>query len=358
MNTNPAYAKKAKNINLVKNQVAKNTRKLKTMTLSRRPKSAKAATATHLGEASYLQAIMAPECAHQCKVPGQATATVCLKRHITLNMQANALGALGIMWQPNTLFDNTQAALQGNLLVSGNNLEPTLLLNNTFDGVSTQGVRGPVCDQLTFSVSPSTVNQSRLVSASMHVVPQASLLNQQGSIHGALMTAPLISGVAPGTAYVGYSSLNLLSYFQNTPYYKEASISSQEGIRVLYVPDDPCLLDFSGINAYYSESGGSAQMPTMLATVVGAAASAAFRVDFFLNYEITAAPASIVQGMETIASENTVATTVWRDVVANHSNAVVTVSRALSNVPGLIYASLFKGATKSKPNFRPPKLYN
>lgn len=361
MNKNTAYMKKAKKApGKAKNN--KQNRAVKKKNTVRRISSiriSKPVSKLITNEASYIQSLLAPECSHQSKIPGQATATISLKRHITSTMQANNLGCLGIMWQPNHLFDNASSVNYTGLLVSGNNLDPLAVRNNTFDGVSTQGAFGPVGDKLTVSVTPGVINQSRLVSASMHVVPQASMLNQQGTIHGALLTSAVISNTAPGTAYPAYSDRSLISAFQNSPYYKEATISAQEGIRIIYLPDDGCLLDFYGMNSWILSANETNQLPTLFATVAGAAANANFRVDFFLNYEVTATPGSVIQGMESICSENTVATTVWRDVVSTHSSSIVTVSRSLSNIPEVVYAAAaLAGGAKKGPNFRTPKLYN
>lgn len=268
---------------------------------------------------SYAETLLFPE--HTCgaKVPGMADATVSLHRKTTLSITTGALGAAGIIWFPAFLTDNTANYT-------------TFFLNNnaTYDGVTTIGTTNALGISTPQSVTSGAVGQYRLVSAAMHIIPQSSVLNQAGSIHAALVKtgsspAALIGAAAPN------STITLLPNFQNTPYYREASVSALEGARVIWLPNDECLLEFSNININVYNNGQNDQTNAIVVDIIGTAAAAPFRIDLYWNFEVTPVPGSILLGMESIARENVVATQVWRQILVDHGDDIVLVNKAISN---------------------------
>jgi hypothetical protein len=268
----------------------------------------------------YLESLLMPESAFDSKVPGMADATIPLRRKLTYNLTANASGACAVIWQP-YLSDNNA------------NLS-TFFINNSvgFDGISNNGTN-PVAITPTLSINAATVAEWRLVSASMHIVPQSSVLNQSGTIHGALTKCNVQAMVAAAGVMTSNNLIGLYPQYQNTPYYNAASVSNMEGLRIIWVPGDDCLLEFmkSNLNAYTID-GDSTVCNTIVATIVGAAASAPFRVDVYLNYEVTAFTASVLQGMESVCPYNMLPTPIWRSVFVDHRDDIVIAARAISDI--------------------------
>jgi len=269
----------------------------------------------------YLQALLVPESCRNARIPGLADACIPLHRKYTITVVCNVLGAANITWWPLTLCDTATP-------------NSTLYVNNnaTFDGFTTAGLTGSLAVVPSQSTTVGTVAQYRLVSACMHVVPQTSLLNQAGTIHSALLKVITPVPVPAGSAILPTSSFTLIPNFQNSPYYREASVSAMQGTRSIWVPNDPCLLEFADINTNISSNNPGESSNAMVSTIVGAGSGAVFRVDFYQNFEVTSAPGSILMGTESIASENVVAPTVWRRVLTSHKDDVVRTGQSISTI--------------------------
>ncbi len=275
------------------------------------------------GTTRYLPGLLMPERAYGLKVPGMADSTVSLRRKVTLNLTANALGALGIVFQPNYLSDGSSSTSP--IYVNS---------NSTYDGTTSNGSTAPLANGgWSVSITTGAVAQYRLVSAAMHVIPQTSVLNQAGTIHGALTKVrqqPVTAVASPMSTDVTSS---LYPTYQNTPYYSAASISAMEGLRIIWVPNDECMLEFCNINTNLATLDGANQtVNTIVATVVGAAASAPFRVDLYMNYEVIPAVGSILQGMESVCPYDELPTPFWRKVLYQHKDEIVIAGRAISDV--------------------------
>jgi len=274
---------------------------------------------------SYFNGLMNPESVYNLKVPGKADSTIALRRKVTVGTVAGTLGALGIVWQPNYLSDNTNAT-------------STLFIDNntSFDGILTTGLTLPLAVVPSLSVTAGAVAQYRLVSACMHVIPQSSVLNQAGTIHGSLVKISQQQMRGSGNAMDNVqnaANIVLIPNYESSPYYQAASVSAMQGLRVVWVPNDPCLLEFCDINEnMFVQDGASQNANTIVATVVGAAPGAPFRIDLYYNYEVVPQPGSILQGMETMCPYNEVAESIWWEVLFKHKNEIVIASDAISQV--------------------------
>jgi len=275
-------------------------------------------------DSSYLDAILSPENCMNAKVSGLTDATVSIKRKVTLNLTSNALGALGIIWAPYSLAE-TSSALS------------TLGVNAgiAYDGISILST-GFVATAMPQNISNTSVQGYRLVSASMHVVPQASVLNQAGSIHACLTKLTSIAPTSNTSPIIFDVGSGFVPFIENTPYYNCASISNMEGIRVIWVPNDPCTLEFAKINTNLANQGASDESVNACIAIVQGAPSANFRVDLYQNFEVIPQFGSILQGMETISPYNILATSIWREILVNHKHAITFAGRAVteaSNTP-------------------------
>jgi hypothetical protein len=287
-------------------------KRISQMVLSDKPKK--------LSSGAYYESLLFPETTLHARIPGMADACIPLHRKLSYTIQANALGAATIFCLPMTLCE-TSLALSTNYVNT----------NALFDGMTTVGASA-LATFITQNITSGSVGQYRLVSASMCVLPQSSMLNQSGSIHGAMMK---IRGFAPatnGTIYGTSASFTLIPEMENAPYYNVASVSAQEGLRIIWMPNDLCELDFVNVNSNQFSNDQAMSANAMIATVVGASPNAPFRVDIYENFEVSPASGSVIMGMETIAEENIAPNLVWRDILKNHSHDVVIASRSVSSV--------------------------
>lgn len=321
VNNKPKTRKQPKRSAFVKNKTNSNKQidkqiddKISKIVLSDKPQKPKE-------NSLYYQALLFPEGTMTARVPGMADACIPLHRKLSYTVTTNALGAATIFTLPITLSDSTAA------------LSTTYVNNGSgFDGMTSFGSGGTGAVFITQNITAGSVGQYRLVSASMCVLPQSSVLNQSGSIHGAMMKIPGSPPVPVAGAYPGIPSFELIPNMECTPFYGVASVSAGEGIRIIWMPNDLCELDFTNINTNQFSNDPQAQANAMIATIVGAAPSAPFRVDIYQNFEVSAPAGSVLVGMETIAKENTQPTLVWREILTKHSHDVVISSKSIASV--------------------------
>jgi len=308
-------AQKALQTKAQRDQARDRTLKNKISTINKRLNNMVIGAYKHIpGPVSYLESLLYPECAHNSKIPGMCDLTVSIRRKVTYNITANALGAVGILWQPHYLSDTTSAVC--NFYINN---------NSTYDGTTTIGSTNLSSVYASQAITPGAVQGWRLVSACISVIPQASVLNQAGSIHGAIIKSLCVPPVGAGGGYSGGSStVTLLPNFQNHPSYREASISAMEAMRMIYVPNDICYLDFCEMNKNQGSKDSASETNICVFDIVGAGANAPFRVDLTWNYELEPAANSILLGMETLCADNTTPSSVWRDVALLFSNRIVT----------------------------------
>jgi hypothetical protein len=276
---------------------------------------------------TYQKCLLFPERAFCARVPGLADTTIALKRKVTLTLTANLLGAACVIWQPNYLVDNS---------LTSSTCFTNLASNTTYDGVSTMGTAFPSAVTTNWNITPNAVAQFRLVSSAMHIVPQSSVLNQAGTIHFTMQKLQQQPLTASGSAMTSLQNAQLMALypnFQNTTYYNAASVSAMEGARVVWVPNDECLLEFVNTNTnLYSLDGGYQNINTLIGVVVGAPAGATFRVDLYCNFEVTPTTGSILTGLESVCPHNEVASVAWRKVLVDYKDMIAIADREISNI--------------------------
>jgi hypothetical protein len=287
-------------------------------------------TYQHLAKSEYAKSLVFPECTHGARVPGKGDATIPIRRKFTYNLITNALGCAGIVWFPPCLSDNTSNL--SNFYVN---------TGATYDGQAVIGATGPVAISTPQNITVGSVGQYRLVSASMHIIPQSSVLNQAGTIHGTMLKTPLQGPTGVGSVYAANQGITLLPNFQNSLYYNAASVSSMEGLRQIWLPNDECFLEFANVNFNIAILENSdIQCNALVADIVGTAANAPFRVDLYWNFEITAPSTSILLGMESICDEDTVAASVWRSILIKHADDITIASKTLGETVAAKYSEV------------------
>lgn len=276
------------------------------------------------GKSAYFKTLMMPEL-YFCKLPRRPVASILIKRKITYNFAAGTLGALGIAWNPASLSDVTDG-------------KSTLFMvnNATYDGVSTIGTpASSTCQAFASQITANTVCEYRVISASMHVIPQTSVLNQSGSIHGGVIRMSGLVPNAPAFTTAVYNSVLLTPNLMNDKTYTVSSVSAQQGLRLLWYPQDEAQFELLKINTNHVSTDANAQANQLIAVVTGAAAAAPFRVDCYINYEVTPAVGSSYQGLETLVDDTTDPFLVINDIIVNHYCDLVTQIPAASTLSAL-----------------------
>ncbi len=246
---------------------------------------------THESATSYTKALISPETCVDAKVPRQLSqATVSLFRHITVPTTANALGNASIVWSPF-------------YLQADGTTNTTLLINNvpTYDGISTFGT-GHQGVQTAFQLPANNVDDYRLVSASLHVVPQIPLMNSNGKIGGAVVSN-VFTQITSGTSTNAYSNLATIANLESYKPYAEADVCIPESLRLVWFPHD--VNDLAMYTLGQVDDGSQTRENLLVAYIVGAPAGAKFNLELFLNFEVTPIPGSVINGMGRYCEELT-----------------------------------------------------
>jgi len=281
----------------------------------------------------YRETLLRPEYAQGARAPGtygQSTAT--LHRHLTVPISTNASGQCGFAFVPQALIDNSTNFSV--FYASGFNTGNTGIAAGVYttNNSATTFIQIPV----SYSVSGSTVQSWRLVSASMQVRPATNLLNNSGQIY--LGTAS-ISGLIPTANNVAaYSSPSLSAAIipnaiENLPYNCLAHINANEYARAVWVPSVPD--DFNMYPMNGSVGTIDPDMPALVfvgsiigTTVNGTPAATPFNVEIYLNYELMPTPGTSMSGSEQPTPDiTTVPATIVAQVRAVKTNLAQTIKQ-------------------------------
>jgi len=214
--------------------------------------------------------------------------TIMISRHITVPFTVNAGGLAFGFCMPYLMVD------------SSTNLTTLGIQNNVaYDGATTF-TGGAIGVATKYSITPNTVQTYRLVSSSMQIYSESSVLNQSGKIGGAVVPFSQFSIVAAGSAVIAATTtaVQTIANIENYDYYGEAQIGQLQGLRLCYYPQDVHDLELFNIDIepivanLYSET-------CFVFYITGAAASSTFNLELYLNYEVTPQPGSTISGMTT-----------------------------------------------------------
>jgi len=254
------------------------------------------------------------------RLPGTPDTCIPLHRKLTYTLTTNVLGCASIFCLPTTLSDNT---IQNS----------TTYVNTsaTFDGVNIIGT-APSSVYITQNLTSGSVGQYRLVSACMNIIPQASVLNQAGTIHGTMMKILGATPVTVGTPYPTVSNFTLIPNMECSKFYTPASVSAGQSLRIIWLPDDLTDTEFVTVNSNKYNNDPNSSGNAMIATIVGAPANTPFRIDIYQNFEVSAPFGSVLMGMESVAKESTMPALVWREIFLKYP---LDVCVACKNVPNV-----------------------
>jgi len=301
------------------------------------------------GCTTYKTAIISPETAIKSKVPRQMSQpTISAFRHITIPSTVNVLGNASIIVSPFFLADNATAL-------------SAVLVNNTptYDGAVTFGV-GHSAQTYSYQVPAGNVSDYRLVSASLHIVPQIALMNSNGKIGGAVVSNPFLP-IGSGSPTTTYNNLAVIANLESYKPYAEADICIPESLRLVWTPHD--MADFAMYPINQEEEGvpssTSERENLLVAYIVGAPASAKFNIELFLNYEWTPQTGSVINGMGEFCDELTDPMDILFEIrqfpqllahayVSTNHYHNTNDSRSLSVVSGIENVSLAKGQNPMK----------
>jgi hypothetical protein len=270
-------------------------------------------------DTTYLMSLLKPETAINSKIPGSTTETVSLHRTFSQIVSTNASGAFGVYWSPNFLHTNSTGS-------------STMYINTSlgYDGSSSFGVNA-IATALPMNIPTGTVNTYRLVSASLHIVPQEAALSVRGTIHGALLDNGGVLVGATGTTLTANNGTEgnlLVGAISNTHRYAKACVTESQSLRVIWTPTSQAHLNFLDIDTNNQTVDSAASEKVMIGIVTGGGVASAYRVDFYMNFEVTPLAGSVLQGMESICYHRENPADVWQQIYLNHADLV---SMAYSN---------------------------
>jgi hypothetical protein len=238
----------------------------------------------------YKDLLLHPEHVHNGRIPSEfGKATCTLHRHTTNTFTSNANGYAAVVFQPQFLKDN-------------NSDRTTLLINNSA-AYNAAGDFGDSCTAIPtrYQVPSGNVVAYRLVSCSVHLIPQSSLLNAAGKISFAVLTPnqnETTNGYEENTT--GNSTVNditLLSSVNNVKRSAIADICQQQAARAVYLPYDVDSFEFTKLGLEMCSGG---QPRNWFSFVITGAPSHTFTIEIYSNYEIIPAPLSILAGTEEV----------------------------------------------------------
>jgi len=239
----------------------------------------------------YKEALLHPEHVFGAKVPRQyGTLTVPLHRHTSVQISANTLGNMAIIFDPYYLHDNSTN-------------KTTLLINTdaTYNGTncSSTVTTAIAVPQL---LPAGNIQGYRLVSSSIHILPQSSVTNAAGRIYGALVPYAQIAPQTVGAALT-QSGIDIVNV-NTQPIQSEACISQLEASRICWLPFDIDSFEILNVNEAFSTDGSTHPGYVFIAIVIGAAAAAPFTLEIFQNFECTTTANSVLCGMESGSKSN------------------------------------------------------
>jgi len=254
---------------------------------------AKAVKVNHISKSNYLYSLANPELSKGCRVPRQfGISTVPMWRHTTVQVAANATGYAMFLYNPFSLLDNTVAETSTTFGLQN---------NSAYDG-STTFTGNPIGIEMNYTITVATIQSYRLVSASMLIYPEISVLNMAGKIGGAVVPYAISEGTV-GSAITSNTQIQTISNIETYDYYAEAQLSLLQALRLVWYPNDIHDFELYGVNVADQSSGGSTTDTIFLGYLSGVPASSKFNCEIYANYEVTPAPGSTLTGMTTPSTD-------------------------------------------------------
>jgi hypothetical protein len=260
---------------------------------------------------SYLKSLILPELSLGAKVPSYfPEPTHSFHSHVTFNISTTT-GSLYLFWLPYFLANDIEASSTNNVTnFYYATAQTTSTVNSWFE------------QQYTFNLPSNTASSYRLVSGSIQLAPEVSVLNSSGFICGGMGTMrvsvpsdiPFYGGSAPIDQFLPAQLPTALqagtnqSNIDNLMFYAKANIQQQESLRHIVLPLDSSYLNFTAENLGHCGSEDVAVATTGVTFspnayiassetyynyyLTGLPTNFTLRVDLFLNFEITPSPSA------------------------------------------------------------------
>jgi hypothetical protein len=260
---------------------------------------------------SYMLSLMNPEINMFAKAPSNyGNLSIPLHRKISLQVNTNSSGNLGIVYQPFNLLDNTTSAVDGTLALSGYSVT----------GGATAGVYNPVTASSTFTfnnfsqqVTAGTVASYRLVSACITIKPANNMLNLSGLIIGGFNQGYQINNNAITTTATANPTVKsgstsdaqtnvLTAAINDFDYFAQADMSLGEYFRSIWVPTDVHDYQFYPINDQDGQEILNQTEGTWYISVINCLNSGnatPLCIVIYQNFEVTPVGGSTISGMST-----------------------------------------------------------
>jgi hypothetical protein len=229
---------------------------------------------------NYRDTLLYPEHSHGAQVPYMwSIPTIGLHRHLSIAVQTNVLGCACIQFDPAYLHDNST---------------PNSTLVYVDDPVynGTNAPAGGAVLATNYSLPVGNVGGSRLVSSSIHIIPQNSALTASGKITTALLKNVVYQPLVVGPIIAGLNTGDIA----NCKHFAVSSVSQFEAARICWLPFDQDNFEITPLN----QALDSSAHPTFIfaAIIQGAAPNSNFTIELYSNFEVTSISQSVLLGME------------------------------------------------------------
>jgi hypothetical protein len=241
----------------------------------------------------YGYSLAHPEKAAISRIPRLSGEVCLLHRHASNSFTVGAsASAIAFVWQPFFLQEN------GVLLT-------TLGVGNGLFYNGLTGTTSYTGSTINYNMPSNTITKYRLVSASMRVIPQLSMLNAVGKVSGGIIAATTVTPANGGTPFpitAGSTTdpnTQIISNVENFSKYGECSLQNGQTLSLNYAPTDMADLDLYQIDTNGLTYGASSTECTFYYILSGLPANTVVIAELYLNFEVVPAIGSVLIGMET-----------------------------------------------------------
>lgn len=211
--------------------------------------------------------------------------TITFRRQITFTINTNSSGNLSTYWNP--------------AFLSQNNVNTTFFYNNdNSNTLVTATANTSTAGQTNYQVPSGNVAAMRVVSAGLRCTSQATFNNRSGTIYAAMMPGVNSTVTNNGATGLAVYPLSFIPAIEQHSTYKMADAGSMEAMQVVWLPYDkdnsemiPPEYTISTITSTHAEN-------LIIVLVGGTVAATPMKFELVINYELTPASGSVLNGFE------------------------------------------------------------
>jgi hypothetical protein len=236
----------------------------------------------------YEASVMQPELMLKAQIPKQfGQSTIPISRHVTIPITTNASGNFWLAWQPYALGavnDTTGSSLY-------------LLNENAYTGSGSDTLLTgyvPKNYYAQMAITAGALQSFSLVSASLIIQPQVSMLNLTGKLGAGTTLFTPTAGSATATttfpvSYTGFGAVEQLDH------YKEAYLVNGQSLRIIYTVADLHDLEKYAVGSYaFSQNE---QDTTFMAYGTGLPASSKLNLELYMNFDCIPVVGTLLTGL-------------------------------------------------------------